>query len=266
MNSTYVESVLTSRSMSNAIGSKRYEINSFLVNPQARLGLYALLNMLQDAGWYHATLLGHGHEVSLARNRAFWVLTRQHLVMKEWPAWGEHLDITTWIRPITGAIATRDFSLSVGGRTVGEATSGFILLDAETRRPLKDGAASLDFEARSEGVLTLETPKIPPLEMTTSMAKFQVRNSDIDMNDHVNNTRYAQWILDAMPMEWHRTYKLEDYQINFLIEAKLGDAVDVRFVALEGDETTARTKLQFQGFRESDGKVIFAAALESSRR
>ncbi|MES2964296.1 MAG: acyl-ACP thioesterase domain-containing protein [Bdellovibrionota bacterium] len=249
---------------SNATGSKHYEINSFLVNTQKRLGLYSLLNILQDASWTHAMTLGHGHDASLAR-KTFWVLTRQHLVMKRWPAWGENLEIETWIRPMTGAIATRDFTLSIGGERIGEATTGWILLDADSRRPIKDGAASIEFEARVEGVLTLETPKILPIENATAMAKFQVRNSDIDMNDHVNNTKYAQWILDAMPIEWHRRYRLEDYQINFLTEAKLGDAVEVQFAALEGDETSDRTKLLFQGLRESDRKPIFTALLESSR-
>lgn len=262
----------TPRKQSAAIASKRYEINSFFINRQRRLGLYSLLNLLQDAGWDHAIKLGHGHDSTLAR-KTFWVLTRQHLRMSKWPVWGQTLEITTWIRPVTGAIATRDFELRIiegeKSEKIGEATSGFILLDADTRKPLKDGVSSLEFEARTEGVLALETPKIAVLEMPSTDAagarKFQVRNSDIDLNEHVNNTRYVQWVLDAMPIEWHAQYRLEDYQINFLIETKLGDTVEVRFKALEGDETTAKTKLQFQGFRESDGKTIFTAVLESSR-
>lgn len=245
------------------LASKRYEINSFLVNPQKRLGLYALLNMLQDTAWSHASRIGHGHDESLAR-KTFWVLTRQHLVMDEWPAWGESLEIETWIRPITGAVAMRDFELKLGGRRIGEATTGWLLLDAESRRPLKD-VPTLGFEPRTEGVSALETPKIAPVEGAKPMAKFHVRNSDIDMNDHVNNTRYAQWILDAMPIEWHKRYRLEDYQINFLAEAKLGDAVEVQFTALEGDETTPRTRLLFQGLREGDRKPIFTALLESRK-
>ncbi|MEK7356521.1 MAG: acyl-[acyl-carrier-protein] thioesterase, partial [Bdellovibrionota bacterium] len=98
------------------------------------------------------------------------------------------------------------------------------------------------------------------------LATFQVRNSDIDMNDHVNNTKYSQWILDAMPIEWHRKYKLERYQICFLNEAKLGDSVDVSIAVLEGDENSARSKVQYQGFRVADSKPIFTAILESRLR
>jgi len=249
--------------MNKSIGSKSYEINSFLVNPRKKLGLYALLNILQDASWSHATSLGHGHDASLAR-KTFWVLTRQVLNVEVWPSWGETLDVQTWIRKPTGAVAMRDYELSIKGKKIGECTTGWLLLDADTRRPVKDGAQSIAFEFREDGgALTLETPKIMPVTNADALAKFHVRNSDIDMNDHVNNTRYAQWILDAMPIQWHERFKLSSYSINFLNESKLGDTVEVQISHLEGDDSTPKVKSQYQGVRESDGKTLFTAILDA---
>jgi acyl-ACP thioesterase len=67
-------------------------VNSFLVNPQKRLGLYGLLNLLQDTAWIHATHLGHGYDNMLLEETA-WVLTRQKVRMTEWPKWGDEIQI-----------------------------------------------------------------------------------------------------------------------------------------------------------------------------
>jgi acyl-ACP thioesterase len=87
-----------------------------------------------------------------------------------------------------------------------------------------------------------------------------VRNSDLDLNGHVNNTRYAQWILDSAPPEAHRTYRVERYEVNFLAEIQLGDAVAIETVPLEASPTP-ETGLYFQGRRLSDGEPAFAALL-----
>ncbi len=59
------------------------------------------------------------------------------------------------------------------------------------------------------------------------LAQFPVRNSDLDINQHVNNTKYAQWILDAIPYDYHRSLRLKTYSVNFLSETHLQDEVRV---------------------------------------
>ena len=58
--------------------SRSYDVNTMVVNPQKRLGLVGLLNILQDIAWIHGSHLGHGFEAMLARGSA-WVLTRQEV-------------------------------------------------------------------------------------------------------------------------------------------------------------------------------------------
>src|SRR4051812_23092940 len=100
--------------MDNVIATHDYEISSFLVNPQKRLGLYSLLNILQDAAWRHVTKMGHGDQ-AIAERKVFWVVTRQNLVMKQWPEWGNRIQIRTWIRSPEGAFAARDFEILQNG-------------------------------------------------------------------------------------------------------------------------------------------------------
>ncbi|MBC7465057.1 MAG: hypothetical protein H7256_03620, partial [Bdellovibrio sp.] len=113
---------------------KEYHISSFLTNTRGKLGLYALLNLLQDIAHFHANILGLGYEQMVAR-KTFWVLTRQKLVMKEWPKWEDTVHIKTWVRVSASAFTNRDFAIYLNEKKIGEATTSWMTLDAETRRP-----------------------------------------------------------------------------------------------------------------------------------
>jgi len=95
----------------------------------------------------------------------------------------------------------------------------------------------------------------------TTLAEFKVRNSDIDQNNHVNNTKYSQWVLDAVPFELHRDHQIQSYSINFLAETKLGDVVKIQKGPRQySDESFFKT--QFQGLRASDSKIMFLTEIE----
>ena len=83
----------------------------------------------------------------------------------------------------------------------------------------------LDF--RLDGALAFTPEKIAVRQGLAETARFSVRNSDLDVNGHVNNTRYAQWILDSTPLEAHRTWRVDRYEVNFLAEIQVGDAVAI---------------------------------------
>ena len=242
--------------------TQRYEVNSFLVNPQRKLGLYALLNLLQDASWSHAFNLGLGRDDDLASQVA-WVLGRQRVVMRTWPAWGETVEIETWLRPPGRSTVNRDSVVRINGEQVGEATTVLLMLDMKTRKTVRTDALAPGIPFHADPRAALEAAKIEPLTGLDSLAHFDVRNSDLDMNQHVNNTRYAQWILDSIPIDWHRLFALHEYEINFLAETHLGDAVTIQKSAAKPVVPDA-AQAQFQGLRAADQKVVFTARVTVS--
>jgi acyl-ACP thioesterase len=245
--------------MVSTVWTSSYDINTMVLNPQKRLGLVGLLNILQDVAWIHGSHLGHGYE-AMMRHGSIWVLARQQVVMSAWPAWGERIDIRTWVRPPAGMLVLRDSEIMAGDRKLGEATAGWLILDATSRRPVRPHFSDTPVVTRAEGGLALNPGRIAVRDSLQPGARFQVRNSDLDVNGHVNNTRYAQWILDAVPLSAHRAWRVAAYEVNFLAETTVGDCVTIEWGAVEGGSAPGRT-LQFQGRREGDGKVVFAARL-----
>lgn len=239
------------------IWHQRYDVNTTLLTPQKKLGLFGLLNLLQDTAWIHATHLGHGYE-DMIRDETAWVLTRQKLVMNHWPQWRDQIELITWIRPVTGMIAIRDFEIHLGGKKIGECSTQWLILDLKTRRPAEKSLKLSPAEFRQDAPPIVEASKISLQKDLKEFAQFHVRNSDLDLNGHVNNTRYAQWILDSLPEHKLREYRLEEYEVNFISETKSGDLITIYGGALAED------RFQFQGVRLSDSKTVFAAIMKVS--
>ena len=248
--------------MTSVIWTQRYDVNTLVLSAQKRLGLVGLLKILQDVAWIHGGHLGRGFEAMMSRGW-IWVLARQKVSVSRWPTWGETLDVRTWARPINGLLFLRDYEIWSGGEKMGESTASWLVLDAETRRPVKASMDKAALVTRSEGTLDLEPAKIAARDDLAPLARFEVRNSDLDVNGHVNNIHYAQWILDATPAGAHRTHEVADYEVNFLAETRVGDEI-----AIEGELASADPVggLGFQGRRTGDGKIAFTARLQARPR
>lgn len=217
------------------IWRENFKITSILVNPLGRLGLYGVLNLIQETAWMHAETLGFGMK-DMERQGLFWVLTRQHLEMKEWPLFGQSIIVETWLRPPEGAFVSREFYIkSADDRIIGSCSTSWLALDRKTKKILPSADLRPWKDICADQTNGLSTEKIPVQGDYEKLARFRVRNSDIDTNQHVNNTKYSQWILDSISYDLHRNLILKSYAVNFLSETHLGDKVMVERSLLSTD-------------------------------
>lgn len=240
--------------MVSTVWTRSLAIDTLAINPEKRLGLVGLLRLLQDIAWVHGGHLGLGFE-AMAANGHLWVLARQKLVAEAWPVWGDSIDIRTWVRPPEGMFVHRDFEVIAAGRRVAIATANWIVLDAVRRRPVRFAAGDLADGAWRGEPLSLDPQKLPLPAPAAACTSFDVRYSDLDVNGHVNNTRYAGWALDALPPERLAGRTVADYEVNFLAEAGIGDRVDVSWAEDSPDVFSVR------GDCAARGKTVFTSVL-----
>ncbi len=176
--------------------------------------------------------------------------------MREWPRWNDRLRVETWVRPADGAFIVRDYALyDEKGVLIGEASTSWLRLSLDTHKPIREAITDV---STGSGRCSFDAEKIPVRnDGVTTLARFEVRNSDIDGNQHVNNTRYSQWVLDALPIASHGQYVLDEYSVNFLSETRLGDMIEVQSLQDEG---------YYHGRRISDGKIVFTVHLKAHER
>jgi acyl-ACP thioesterase len=244
--------------MKQAIWTEGYLASSYLVDFNKQLSLHGLLSLMQETAWLHADHLEHGYQITDARG-AGWVLIRQRVQIERWPRWGETLQLRTWLRPPGPVVVVRDFVMLVDQQPVGRAAAHWITIDQASRRPIPLEFPDHPGQFREEGHLDLEPARLPEEKGPAYevLADFRVHPSDLDMYRHVNNTRFAQWAMDALPWPVRQGRALREYQVNFLAEARLGDVVTVRSAS-----GLRESSLLLQGWRASDDKVLFTARLD----
>lgn len=240
------------------IWTQHYDVNTIVLDHNKRLSLVGLLNFLQDTAWIHAEHLGWGFEDLIAKG-TIWVLSRQKLVMTEWPVWEDKVTIHTWPRRSGAVMALREFEIRCEGRSgpdrkIGECSTSWIVLDWNTRKIVKLDRVMFGIPSREDGVLAIAADRITPRADLSEITRFEVRNSDLDVNGHVNNTRYAQWLTDTLTLDDHAKFAIGEYEVNFLAETGVGDTVAIESGPADGDGARP-----YQGRKTTEDKPAFTA-------
>lgn len=206
-----------------------YPVSFYEVDAKNRVFLPSLWKYLQETAWNHAHHIGIGYS-DLARNDHFWVLSRLAIDMKEYPGWGDKIRVKTWLLGNSRLFALRDFSvMKEDGRIIGGAKSAWVVLNLKTRKPQR-------IEPFLEGLnpcpdqhgAGIHLDRLPPPGIPGSEMSFTVRYGDLDIHQHVNNSRYLEWVLDSYSLEMNQTHQITTFEINFLAESNFGDELSIQ--------------------------------------
>jgi acyl-ACP thioesterase len=241
----------------------RFRVRSYETDPLGRLQVPILCKLLQEAATAHAAILGVAVE-TLIESGVAWVLSRLHLEMQRWPTSDEEIIIETWPEAASRLFTERRFEVFDGSDScIGTASTLWLILDLERRRPVRLpahvverlGELGLGSEPRRFG--DLFTPDPVDRELA-----FTVRRSDLDSAEHVNNTSYVEWAIEAVPDGIWSTAELAELEIQFVSECHQGQAVLSRSEIVDREnETEVRHQLM-----RSDDNAEVARALTVWRR
>lgn len=159
------------------------------VDLHRRLRTSALFSLLQQASIRHTEELGMGREKTLDKG-LLWVVTRQYVKIRRMPEYDERVTVRSWPGETMRVLFPRFYEiLSETGETLVQASALWTLMDIRDRGfvfPEEHGIEIAGIETGRE-ISYLE--KIRPLP-TDRQFTFDVPYSYIDLNGHMNNTRY----------------------------------------------------------------------------
>lgn len=232
---------------------KAFSVRYYEVGPSRLVRPATLLDYLQDAAAEHADILKFGVQDLHHRNLT-WVLSRLRLAVERYPGVGENVRVETW--PSTrGALAScREFEvLDEAGAIVARATTAWVVLDLARRRPVRIADVLPDYPLVPRRALEDDFRSLPRPAAAVREVRFTARNSDLDMNRHVNNAVYVGWALDSSPEESTAVQGPVEIEVGFRAEALAGDTVIAR-CAPEPD--AAPGSILHEIVREQDGKEL----------
>jgi acyl-ACP thioesterase len=198
------------------------------VDAANRMKLSSVFDFFQDAANKHSILLGAGREEMERRGRV-WILSRMSVFMERRPQWNEELTMRSWPRGSQKLFALRDYDLvDREGKAAVRGRSGWIIVDIEKKRPIRPEAL-VETLPGNEGLDALPdgAGPVPAAEGAVKSAERRAAYSDIDMNGHVNNARYIEWIEDALDSGLFYGAQQLRLDINYIAELVLSDTVEI---------------------------------------
>lgn len=205
--------------------SREYQVRFHEAGFRGTVRPVTILDYLQDTAAAHSAECGYPLSRLIARNLT-WVLSRYHVQVKRYPSVGETIRVNTWRPAFEGLFALRDFEVAdATGNLIAAATSSWVILDLETKRPVKLDTVMNNFPINGRRAIHDEFASLAKLESAEMHESFKVRASDLDLNNHVNHTVYVEWALETVPDDVRRNMCPVGIEAAYRAEAFLGDTV-----------------------------------------
>lgn len=193
---------------------KKYYIGSNDVDRFLDLKLPSFFKMMQDIATEHAEVLNIGKSETLDKG-LYWVITRIELDIIKMPKYLSTVVLKTYPGDDLKFIFPRYFQLEdLKGNVLIRASSTWMVLNKESHRPSlnpfngrklpcehHDGELEMPHKCVSQDASLVETRK--------------VRYSDVDLNGHLNNTKYIDYIIDVHDSEFYKKNRISHFVINY---------------------------------------------------
>lgn len=191
-----------------------------------------------------------------------WVVTRTRMKILFGASWPLSIRIVTWPQAPWKLYFPRVCrAWDTNGNELFESLSHWVIMDLEAQRPVKpQQVENLFGSSEREGDMDpdlgrrVSFPEESYPEILTYEPK--ILYSDNDLNMHVNNVVYLQWMLDSLPFSFRDTHVATEVDISYLAQTFRDDTVVVRTALVEKDILTTGQPQLFHEVRRilPDGK------------
>ncbi|MDL2220474.1 hypothetical protein LJC55_02275 [Eubacteriales bacterium OttesenSCG-928-N14] len=188
----------------------------------------AIFIAMQEVADLHARQLGIARD-NLRPLGMIWMIARTRVQMQRYPKHGDTIKISTYPGMPDRVGFPRYFIFEdMQGNQLGVASSLWMIVDTQTLRLMSPAKANLTFPDTSDIAPSLEIPKRERLDLEGARESLRIPTyNDIDMNDHVNNTRYVEWVTDLFDAERYKHQMLASLQVNYIAQTKFGQQVKI---------------------------------------
>ena len=193
---------------------KSYYIGSNDVDQFLELKLPSLFKLMQDISTEHAEVLNIGKANTIDKG-LYWVITRIELDIIKMPRYLETVILKTYPGDDMKFIFPRYFQLEdQEGHVLARASSTWMVLDRKSHHPcLKPFEGKvLPAEHLNE---ELPLPRKCLAKDVSLIEQRKVRYGDIDLNGHLNNTKYIDYITDIHDSSFYKKNRIEHFLINY---------------------------------------------------
>ena len=230
---------------------KEYELRGSDFDCCDRLHPSSIMDLFQDAAGIHAVELGVGFDDLMAR-QMIWVLTKvKYQVVGEAKRY-TRVRVRTWPLPAGKVTCRREYEIeSPDGTPIVRGTSEWVVVHSEKRRVLPAGDIYPHEEYCTRQLFDGKLRKVPAIAAEGEGRRVVPAYTHLDINGHVNNTKYADYVMDLLQLPAGQT--VTEWQIDYHREVLHGQ--ELQLYRDEQDGTTVVCG------KSGEGETMFSCAV-----
>lgn len=239
--------------------SKQFHVDYGDSDYYKKLKLSSLFNYFQDVSILHSDNLSVGIGQIRSDLNVTWVMIRILLKIERFPNWGETVVVETWPIKPKKLEFERDYVVKdLEGNVLVRAVSSWVIMDVDQREIRRSELLNTQIPYYIEERALEQRPgKLKPNGNLQFVYDKKVGYSDIDMNGHLNNSKYIDYITDCFSIETHGNYEIDTIQVNYIGEAVAGNTISFfRDISL-----LEQRQIYVEGVDLSNEKCYFKAVI-----
>lgn len=226
------------------------EVDSF-----GEIKISKLMWHMQNVAEEHAIKLKIDRDI-LMKDNNIWVVVRYDMKINRLPKLKEKYVITTHPGETKGFMFPRFFQVyDKHGNLLVNISSTWVVVNFDTRRiilrPFKDVNLPVEHDPHD-----LEVPSKINEEATNLVCKRLTKESELDINIHINNTFYYDYILESHDIEFYKDNKVSRILLNY--EKEITHPSEIEIYSNKNNPEVIIGKV--------DGNPSFLAKVEFTKR
>lgn len=203
-----------------------FDVRYYETVGNGELGIINLMNYFEEVALLQSEKCNVGFKYYM-ENYVIWMLHKWNISIFQYPVFGQQIRIQTLPDSVSGFMGYRKFWVyDTNGTTMASADSAWIFLNTQTKRPARindDMKHAYGHFGKPDA--KMEFPLVATVNNPAYRKTFEVQKSDIDMNNHVHNTRYVHWALETLPEDFLRENRLVNLVVEYKKETTLGQVI-----------------------------------------
>ena len=222
------------------------DVNGFIKIPQL------ILLSLQVSGM-QSIELGMSDMYILENYNLVWIITDYNMKIDRLPVFDEKITIETYAMSHNRLFCYRAFNIKdEEGNTIIEMVATFVLMDRDTRKVHPVMSEITDAFDSEFSKTMLRGPRFKELEGGVEQ-EYRVRFYDLDMNGHVNNSKYLDWVFEVMGADFLTQHVPKKVHLKYVKEVLAGGIITSQY-----EQEGLKTQHQIS----SDGHINAQAEIE----
>lgn len=202
-----------------------YSVPFYETDINQQIKLPHLLSLALQVSSQQSLDLGISDDKIFSDYNLVWIVTEYKLDIVRLPHYAEKIEIETEAVAYNKLFCYRDFIIyGEEGEKIVAISSTFVLLDFDSRKAVQvpDGLVA---PYESEKIKKVQRgPRFQHLENPTEHLTA-VRFFDLDMNGHVNNSKYLEWMYDALEPNFLNQHIPQTVALKYTKEIHQGSTV-----------------------------------------